>query len=420
MVSLRLAACAFLGLSGCATIVPGPSGAHGIGTTHFELSEPGYSDPYAPAPTPRRIPVQAWYPAQAADGGARELYLDDALVAGLAELTGAPKFLLPQNPSRSVVDAPAVPGRYPVLVFNHGLGSFQKQSASLMEELASHGYVVLSVGHPFDSLVVQYADGSVVRQRRDLPAWRAIEAATKNLGAVSREVEPLLVQARAAQDPQALREAMGALAKHSTYEPLAAVLEVWAHDTRVVLDNLGRLDDGGVVTPLRGIVDKERVGAFGHSLGGILAGQLAMTDPRVHAGMNFDAAQLPAAPDAPYRLAAPFCFLYADTTKVGGVAVTNDAMNDALLAEAPSGSCGASLRGASHLNFTDMNNSRMMASALGVIDPAEMAKLLRGMAVGFFDHHLRGTPLTGFTPSATLRVRWAPSRPCGATPNQVR
>lgn len=414
MRPLCVAAPALALLSGCATVIPGPSGPHAIGTTRFDVGEPGYTDPYAPSPAPRRIPVQAWYPAQPASGGVREPYLDDAVVAALSDLSGLPKFLLGRRPSHSVVDAKAAPGRHPVLVFNHGLGSFQKQSTSLMEELASHGYVVLSVGHPYDSLVVQFADGTVVRQRRDLPAWKAVQAASKDLARTMREIEPLLVRARAAQDPEALREAMKALAEHPSYAPLLPTLEIWRHDARVVLDSLARLDEGAGPAPLRGALDQERVGVFGHSLGGILAGQLAMTDPRVRAGMNYDGAQLPVG-DARYGLAAPFCFLYADTTKVGGVAVTNEGMNDALLAEGPPGSCGASLRDAAHLNFTDMNNSRMMAGALGEIDRAEMARLLRGMTVGFFDHHLRGQPLTGFTPSATVRVHWAPAQRANPT-----
>jgi hypothetical protein len=89
MVSVRLVACAFLGLSGCATIVPGPSGAHGIGTTHFELSEPGYLDPYAPAPTPRRIPLQAPEAHYRLAAPFCFLYADTTKVGGVAVTNGA-------------------------------------------------------------------------------------------------------------------------------------------------------------------------------------------------------------------------------------------------------------------------------------------------------------------------------------------
>jgi dienelactone hydrolase len=398
-------------LFGGPVVIPGPSGEYAIGTTRFEVSEPGSVDTLAPTLSPRRVPVQAWYPAPRGVNGQLDPYLDGVLSAALAELTHMPKLVFKQRPSSSVLDAPAASGRFPVVIFNHGYGSFQKQSTSLLEELASHGYVVLSVGHPYESLVVQLADGAVVKYRRDLPAWRTIEAGLKDLETSAREVEPLLAKARAAKDPAALHEVMQAIAATSSYSALGPVLERWVQDTRVVLDHLGKLDTGALAPPLKGVVDGARVGVFGHSLGGMLAGQLAMTEPRVRAGMSFDGAQLPP-PDGTWRLHAPFCFLYADTTKVGRAAITNEGMNDALLSEAPSGSCSAVLKKAAHLNFTDMNNRAMMAAALGDIDRGEMARLLRATTVGFFDHHLKSKPLSGFTPSATLRVCWP--RPAAA------
>ena len=365
-------------------VIPPPSGAHAIGTTRFDVTG-----------STRKIPVQAWYPAQPSEGP-REMYLDDELRAALAEMTRVPKFLLPQNPSYSVVNAPAVPGRYPVLVFNHGFGSFQKQSTSLMEELASHDYVVLSVGHPGESLMVQFADGSVERHRADHPAWIEIRAGLKELEKNIREVEPLIARARAAKDPATLREAMIAIASHRSYASLVPVLELWCQDTRAVLDRLSTLP-----APLGDLVDPGQVGVFGHSLGGMVSGQLAMTDERVRAGMNFDGAQLPLPGDGPYALKVPFCFLYAGTSKVGATTVSTAGMNDALLT---AGGCGAVLQGATHLNFTDMNNLSMMARALGSIDRGEMARVLRATTVGFFDHHLKGRPLSGFTPSPGLEI----------------
>lgn len=378
------------------TVIPAPSGAAGIGTTRFDLAGSG----------DRRIPVQAWYPAQAG-GGPREPYLDDVLRAALADLMHVPKFVLPQNPSFSTPDAPAVAGRYPVLIFNHGFGSFQKQTSTLLEELASHGYVVLSVGHPRDSLVVELADGSTIRHDPELPAWKATAAGLKAIAQNAQELEPLLARARSAKTSGDLEEAMRAVAAHRSYAPLLPVLEVWAADTRAVLDSLAGLDEGTHCPLLRGVVDARHVGALGHSLGGILAGQLAMREPRVRAAMNFDGAQLPPG-DGRYALGAPTCFLYADTTRLGETSVTNEGMNDALALNGPAGSCSAVLVGANHLNFTDMNNLAMARRMLGSIDRGEMARLLRAVTVGFFNRHLKGRPAAGFEPSATLRVRCAP------------
>jgi dienelactone hydrolase len=378
------------------TVIPAPTGSADIGTTRFDLAAPG----------DRRIPVQAWYPAQPS-GGPREPYLDGVLRAALADLMHVPKLLLPRNPSFSTRDAPAVAGRYPVLVFNHGFGSFQKQTSTLLEELASHGYVVLSVGHPHDSLVVQFTDGSTIRYDPELPAWKATAAGLKAIAQNAQELEPLLGRARKAKTPEDLEEAMRAVAAHRSYAPLLPVLEIWAADTRAVLDALSRLDDGTICPLLRGIVDAKHVGAFGHSLGGILSGQLAMTEPRVGAAMNLDGAQL-ASGAGRYALEVPVCFLYADTTKLGKTSVTNEGMNDALAVNGPAGSCSAVLVGANHLNFTDMNNLWMAGRMLGAIDRGDMARVLRAVTVGFFDRHLKGAPAAGFEPSATLRVLCAP------------
>jgi predicted dienelactone hydrolase len=292
-----------------------------------------------------------------------------------------------------------VPGRYPVLVFNHGFASFQKQSTSLLEELASHGYVVLSLGHPFESLVVRYADGATVQHRADLPAWREISAGLARLEQNVTEVAPLLARAREATTPAALREAMSAVAAHPTYAVLLPVLATWRRDTTVVLDRLGELP-----APLGAVLDVEHIGVFGHSLGGMVAGQLAMSDRRVRAALNFDGAQVPAA-DEPYALLAPCGFVCADATRVGKATAVSEGMNDALALAGPPGSCAVTIVGAAHLNFTDMNNLAMARRSLGAIDRVEMARVLRALTVGFFEHHLRGAPLTGFDDPARLRVR---------------
>lgn len=389
-----------MGFFGKKVEIPRPSGPFAIGTCAFDVSD-ARVEPFAPEPGPRRVPVVAWYPALETDAE-REPALDEPLRDALSAMMHVPRFLLRPGQSHAVRDAAAAPGRYPVVLFNHGLGSFQKQSASLLQDLASHGYVVLSVGHPYESLVVRHADGSIVRWRADLPAWRALEAGMKDLEGSVREAVPLLARAREAREPGALREAMQALAALPGYAPLPEVMERWADDTRAVLHRLPTLDE-----PLAGLVDASAVGVLGHSLGGMVSGLLAMTDTRVRAGMNFDGAQLPV-PNAPWALTAPFCFVYADTTRVGATEVTNEGMNDALAAAGPPGSCGACIVGSAHLNFTDMNNLASMAKALGSIDRGVMARTLRALTVGFFDHHLKGRPLTGFTPSPTLRLSCPP------------
>ena len=47
-------------------------------------------------------------------------------------------------PMRAVLDAPSVPGRFPLIVYSPGLGGNGHENADLFEYLASYGYVVIS------------------------------------------------------------------------------------------------------------------------------------------------------------------------------------------------------------------------------------------------------------------------------------
>lgn len=51
--------------------------------------------------------------------------------------------------------------KYPVIIYNHGLMGYQMDSSVLCADLASCGFVVISIGHPFGSGAVTYADGSL-------------------------------------------------------------------------------------------------------------------------------------------------------------------------------------------------------------------------------------------------------------------
>jgi pimeloyl-ACP methyl ester carboxylesterase len=67
---------------------------------------------------------------------------------------------------------------------------------------------------------------------------------------------------------------------------LARLGEVWAGDQRFVLDQLAAWNERHA--QLRGRLDLQRVGAFGHSLGGAAAAQAAYDDDRIDAAINMD------------------------------------------------------------------------------------------------------------------------------------
>ena len=80
--------------------------------------------------------------------------------------------------------------RYPVIVFSHAIVSFAEQNTLLMEHLASQGYVVLAISHPYASARVVSSQGKAI-----YPAMAKINEGSDQIDAVSDEMAPRIEQA---------------------------------------------------------------------------------------------------------------------------------------------------------------------------------------------------------------------------------
>jgi pimeloyl-ACP methyl ester carboxylesterase len=203
--------------------------------------------------------VYVWYPAE--PGGSRELALAEYLNIGEIEgAIGADGLKEQLRASYDVVKAGGVVThalmrapfattlrRSPVLIFSPGGGMIPQLYTSQLEDLASHGYVVAAITHTYDAFVTVFPDGSHVAY--DGKRWPQIP---------SLEGEVNLNQ-----------------------------LEWHADDIRAVLDDLSRAPSS---LPFAGRLDLARVGAFGHSFGGLAAAHACQKDPRFKACLNQDGA----------------------------------------------------------------------------------------------------------------------------------
>jgi hypothetical protein len=76
--------------------------------------------------------------------------------------------------THAVRDAPVAKEQeaYPVLVFSHGRCEVREHNTFRVEELASHGYVVVTIDHPSAASGVRFPDGRLVEfDARLLPPW---------------------------------------------------------------------------------------------------------------------------------------------------------------------------------------------------------------------------------------------------------
>ncbi|MFI9329805.1 alpha/beta hydrolase family protein [Kitasatospora sp. NPDC052868] len=241
-------------------VFPEPTGPFAVGTRVMQWTDPDRPETATPAPEDRRtVVVQLWYPAQQSPEGTRRArYLGRTeqeartVSDALARYAGLPGFLVdgaPQARTHAVPDAPAASdgGRFPVVLFSPGLGGVRTQNTAWAEELASNGYVVAALDHPYDSAAVVLADG------------RTIGTEIASTG-------------DDAEDDRRAAETAG----------------IRAADLSFVLTQLGRLDRGEIDGPLTGRLDTGRAAVTGHSLGGAAALQAARQDARFAAVVDLD------------------------------------------------------------------------------------------------------------------------------------
>ncbi|MFE6056748.1 alpha/beta hydrolase family protein [Kitasatospora sp. NPDC056446] len=341
-------------------VFPEPSGGFAVGTRVVQWTDPLRPETFTADPDDRRsVVVQLWYPArQSPEGTRRAQYLGRTeaeartVSEALARGVGLPGFLVdgvPRARTHAVFNAPPADGgeRFPLVLFSPGSGGVRTQNTAWAEELASHGYVVAALDHPYDSAAVVLDDG------------RTVTTETSSSG-------------DAAQD-----------------EKLAADwTAVRAADLGFVLTRLDGLDRGGNADPLGGRLDTARVAVTGHSMGGAAALQAARQDHRFGAVIDLDG--FPHGPATP-ALVQPTLALTQDLTR------GTDPRYLPRLTEALASGTATNYRltipGAAHLTFMDGPlYLPPVPSIVGSLGRTESPRVVAGATLAFLDAVLRDRP----------------------------
>jgi Platelet-activating factor acetylhydrolase, isoform II len=201
----------------------------------------------------RELLVYVFYPAESVSESSRAPYMPDAdvlLPYYKDDLTNRLKSLR----AFSRENSPLLAGRnrFPVVIFAPGGGQKTLAYTTLLEDLASRGYVVAAIEPPYNAPAMQFPDGKTIP--RLAPAERGWEEPK------TRDDQPRI------------------------YEQM--VLH-WARDMAFVLDKLIELNNA-TQGKFAGRLDVTRVGAFGHSRGGQAAGTVRLLDSRFRGGVNLD------------------------------------------------------------------------------------------------------------------------------------
>ncbi len=389
---------------------PKPTGKYSVGTVSYvwedktrleefaltEESETKYSQENW-----RKLIVQIWYPAENSSFDKRKqlhinghpkkldhechMYLEKEmpyLKKMVKQKYYFPSFVL--NYLFTKIYTHALPDKlvaleksqYPVVLFSHGFCAMCGLYTGYLEELASHGYIVVGINHTYDSSISVFSDSDVILYNKEYGG--------------------------------------------SQYNYIQRRINTWIEDVRFVLDKLEDLQKSDPYDILTDRLDLDRIGMFGHSMGGATTTQICRLDDRVKAGINIDGPLLGEHPtkrfEKPYmvilgeeslnRLSMPIPDYELQNRQLSeddarSLKITHRLYNPLLCASLGKDAYYLELKGADHRTFCDLaliQNVSYLSSMLfcsfnteiGSIDPRRALNIVNDYVVNFFKKYLKG------------------------------
>jgi dienelactone hydrolase len=351
--------------------LPQPRGPYRVGRTKFDLVDHDRDETLGPSASGRReLVVWVWHPSTAALDAPVVPYLPQGweasdVVFGLPMGTAGL-----QSHARAGGGLPEEDAPFPVLLFSPA-GFSPLSYAAICEELASQGCVVVGVCHTYEAPVTVFDDG------------RSVE---RNPGYMQGIIS-------------------SGDGYESTFAYRAGVAEAKCRDLRFVARALSSLPRSFASN-----LDLSRLGAFGHSLGGNAALELARLDDACRAAVNLDGANWSEV--GRVGLTKPAMLLICEHPELTGPVedfVATGVYPSREWAEAERAivlggwdvigrtarpGIRVDIPGGRHANFADVQfvgaaDGSLLAGALGSIDPVEMWRVTCDQLLAFFEEHLR-------------------------------
>lgn len=332
-----------------------PTGPYAVGTSSAHLIDESRPEIFDETLAHRELMVQVWYPASIDNEHERAPFIDRVDIAGpaIARRLDLPSFILGHLDlvhTSSYLDAPPAGGdSFPLLVFSHGLRGLRAQNTSLMQELASHGYIVAAIDHPYANVLTVFPDGRIVFYEQDavMPPGMSVTEAGMRL------------------------------------------VEVWANDIEFVVQELGAWSEQSEHF-LYQQIDASRLGILGHSTGGGAAIQACASLDDCDAALALDGWIEPVAQEirqAPYE---PALMLIRAPDWLGD---NNRALGERLYEQRQGEGYLLTVEGTVHFDYTDiplMSPATSLIGLSGDIAGVRMISIVNNLALAFFDQILKG------------------------------
>jgi dienelactone hydrolase len=355
---------------GRSTPLPDPSGSYKVGRTTYVWRDETRVNPYAPvAVTKQDLAVWIWYPAAPTTSARKSEYLPEYWSRALVRHEG---FILGRLLSRDLTrveghswrdaEVSSEQAMYPVVILRAGGGALSSDYTTLAEDLASHGYIVVSFDAPYRTVITAFPDGRVALRAAGGDFDRMPSSATQHL--------------------------------------VTQLMSAWIADFKFVLDQLQELNANDLTGRFKGKFDMQKVGIAGHSLGGATAAQFCHDDPRCTAGIDIDG--MPFGNVIQDGLHQPFFFLMSDHSKESGSEPQTVERNiESIYDHVPEGKrWGMTISGANHFTFSDQMFTKSpilmfflrRAGVMGSLEKRRGLAITSACVHTFFDVYLKGAP----------------------------
>ncbi|SFB62350.1 Platelet-activating factor acetylhydrolase, isoform II [Cohnella sp. OV330] len=366
--------------------LPEPKGEFKVGTQAFHFVDTKREEIFDKTRAGKReLMVQVWYPAQAGTGKLAPFIPDSRILSYMAANYGLPGFTLQHlkyvsSHAYSGAEVSSAQTSYPLILANPGFGSSRFLHAAQAENLASHGYIVAAIDHTYNTFATEFPDG------------RITTSTTNDLFSSENDY----------QTESGNRDKLG---------------KVLTDDVAFALDQFELIQSGQIPSFLKGRVDIDHVGVFGHSIGGATAYD-ASYDPRIAVGIDLDGGL--------YRLRdreglqKPFLFMNseseferlkmvtenhiytdAELKRMGNTRAWMDQVTadkklelERMRETVASGGQFLYIDHTEHLNFTDVQFISPVFKWLGItgkIAPDRANAVINAYMLDFFDMHLKNS-----------------------------
>lgn len=364
--------------------LPPPSGPYAIGTLTYHWTDDTRHEAFSSEPDRQReLMAQIWYPARKESSSSHAPYVADAaeVMHAQAQLHRYPDFALQHLqyvPTHATTAAPAAGDQpqYPALIFLEGLTGYRQQNTFQVEELVSHGYIVIALDQPGAAASVVFPDGRHIDITDQAPHIQAL---------IDQSITPSDIA------PQ--------YNGHSFPE---GIIPYFAQDVSFALDRVASINAKDPYGVLTGKLDLRHVGAFGMSLGAIVAAEACLHDARLQACLLMDAWMSADVVQQGLKQPSMWITRPADTMRLERQRAGGWAEEDILLTlrtmravyeRMPRAGYYLQIPDLFHIDLTDLDLLSPLLPTLGVSGPIGSQRahdIVNTYSVAFFDKYLAG------------------------------